>query len=442
MGKGHEGHGPARRVFGLGLAGLLAGLALGGCRTASVATQNLDAVLSSTDSFRYRAATTGVWADFYRSSFGALRSLGINAGPEAEAEVKDVRNPSKVALSNLIELAESTEGNEAWRHNEQVRTFARYATSAPSQLCRERAQLELVPHALRLGVDQPYAAPEAAANQAELRQALEGLVDATRRIVAEGGELSATARADFDAAIVVLEETQIDVAGGSRLLRAIGPFFKGRAGTGLPGEQRERLQALSLKVQAEMIREALYAGVLDRSDTVRAAGMRANIAVHGEDFALEALFALVPQRMIPDPVQQAYGRFGVPQVPVEFTETFLAVFEAFERFGMPFAAKKPSALGIETRGSLFATCWQISINDLMFSDRARHGAMRALEATSQAGLDTYRSEEWDAWFRTVGPALERELRGLRQSEAERSEAEQSEAGASPNEADGADGPGT
>ncbi|MEM8712330.1 MAG: hypothetical protein AAGG01_15370 [Planctomycetota bacterium] len=416
MGKGQEARTPAQRALGLGAAGMISALALGGCRTASVATQNLDAVLSSTDSFRYRAAITGVWTDLYRSSFGALRSLGVNVGPGAEAEVKDVRNPSKVALENLIELAESTEGNRAWLHNEQVRTFARYATSAPSQLCRERAQLELVPHAQRLGIDQPYTAPETAANQAELRQALEGLVDATRRIVAEGGEVSTTARADFDAAIVVLEETQLDVSGGSRLLRAIGPFFKSRVGTGLPTEQRERLQELSIKVQGEMIREALYAGVVDRSDTVRAAGMRSNIAVYGEDFALEALFALVPRQMIPDPVQEAYSRFGVPQVPVEFTDTFLAVFDAFERSGLPFAAKKPSALGIETRGSLFATCWQICINDLMFTDRARHGAMRALEATSQAGLSTYRSEEWDAWFRTVGPALEKELRALRASE--------------------------
>jgi hypothetical protein len=319
-----------------------------------------------------------------------------------------------VALKNLIELATSDEGPEAWLHNEQVRLFARYATTAPSQLCRERAVLELVPHAKRLGVTEPYEPLEEAANQTELRQVLEGLVDATRRIVAERGQVSETARADFDAAVDVLAETRMNVAGGSRLLRAIGPFFKGG---GLPSDQRERLTELSLKVQKDLAREALFAGTVDRSDVVRSAGMKANIAVYGEDFAIEALLALVPRKSVADPVAEAFGRFGVTPVPIDFNMTLVAVCNAFARGGLPFAAKKPTALGVETRGTLFATMWQIAINDLAFDDRARIAAMRALNEMSGAQLDTVRSEEWDTWFRGVAPALEKELQELRRAEA-------------------------
>ena len=50
-----------KRAFLLGVGALAL---LGGCRTATVATQNLDAVLTSNDRFTYNAATTGVWMQF------------------------------------------------------------------------------------------------------------------------------------------------------------------------------------------------------------------------------------------------------------------------------------------------------------------------------------------------------------------------------------------
>ncbi len=400
--------GPKRALWlGVGALSLLAG-----CRTTTVATQNLDAVLTSNDKFSYNAATSGVWGDLFQSSIGALKSLG--GARTAAPKVQPVLNPSKVALTNLMDLATADEGPVAWRHNEQVRSFARYATSAPSQLCRERAVLELVSHAKRLGVTEPYTALDETANQSELRQVLEGLVDATRRIIAERGQVSETANADFDAAIAVLEGTQLNVASGSRLLRLIGPFFKGG---GLPSEQRAQLEELSLQIQKDIAREGLYAGVVDRSDVVRAAGMTANIGVYGEDFAIEALLALVPRANVADPVAEAFNRFGVPPVPIEFDATIVAVCDAFARGGLPFAAKKPTSLGVETRGTLFAVLWQISINDLAFSDRARNAAMRALNATSGAQLDTLRFEDWDTWFRGIAPALEEELQALKRAEA-------------------------
>ena len=399
-----------KRAFLLGVGAVAL---LGGCRTATVATQNLDAVLTSNDGFSYNAATTGVWSDLFDSSVGAIKSLGRRRA--SAPKVKPVLNPSRIALKNLMELATSKEGPDAWRFNEQARTFARYATSAPSQLCRERAVLELVPHAQRLGITEPYVPLDETANQSELRQVLEGLVDATRRIVAERGQVSETASADFDAAIAVLDETQLNVASGSRLLRLLGPFFKNG---GLPSDQRAQLEELSLKVQKDIVREGLFSGVVDRSDLVRSAGMKANIAVYGEDFAVEALLSLVPRRNVADPVAEAFDRFDVPQVPIEFDSTLVAVCEAFDRGGLPFAAKKPTALGIETRGTIFAVLWQISINDLAFSDRARNAAMRALDSVSGANLDTLRSEEWDTWFRGVAPALEKELDAVQRAETE------------------------
>ena len=398
-----------KRAFLLGVG---AALLLGACRTTTVATQNLDAVLSSTDSFRYNAATTGVWEDLFSNSLASLKSL-TRGKPPAPKE-RGVPNPSRVALANLLRLADSDEGPEAWRHNEQVRTFARYATSAPSQLCRERAVLSLVPHAKRLGITEPYSPLEEPANASELRQVLEGLVDATRRIVDEHADPSATAIADFNAALEVLNDTQLNVASGSRLLKAIAPFIKGG---GLPATQREQLAELSLKVQGDLVREALFAGVVDRSDVVRSAGMKASISVYGEAFAVEALLALVPRENVADPVAEAFSKFSVPPVPIQYDNTLIAVCDSFAEAGLPFLAKKPTALGVETRGTLYAVLWQISINDLAFGNRPRHAAMRALHTMSGGQLESLRWEEWNDWFRGVAPALEEELSALKRTEA-------------------------
>jgi hypothetical protein len=152
---------------------------------------------------------------------------------------------------------------------------------------------------------------------------------------------------------------------------------------------------------------------VDQTDVVRSAGMRSNIAVYGDDFAIEALLKLVPPRNVATPVAKAFARFNVPPVPVEFDMTFISICEAFELRGLPLAAKTPDSIGVETRGTIFATFWQIAINDLMFSDQSRNAAMRALGSLSGAQLETLRSEEWDTWFRGVAPALEEELKALR-----------------------------
>ncbi|MEL6904955.1 MAG: hypothetical protein AAFP22_06090, partial [Planctomycetota bacterium] len=263
---------------------------LAGCRTTRVAVQNLDAVLSSTDGFRYQGRTTTPLRDLVESGLGVI-ALPFG-GREDDDGLQPIPNPTKLSVDELIRLADSTQGGRAWRENESVRVFARFAVGAPAQLARERALLELVPHARRLGIDAlpPLDEDAVSANAPELLEALDGLVDAARARLSESGAATGTQKADFDAAVGVLERAELDVAGGTRLLRALGPFLRASR---LPADARERLEELSTAVQQRLVARALRRGLSDRSALARAAAYRASIELFGDAFAVEAVFACV-----------------------------------------------------------------------------------------------------------------------------------------------------
>lgn len=378
-----------------------------GCRGTSVATQNLDATLSATNQFRYQGAITSLWRDALDLGFGSITdAAGVEQSPD---KIVVIKNPTKLALKNLKNLTESTQGRSQWRQNEQVRTLARWARYSPSQLCRERALLDLAPHGERLTVIDPFF-PDEAANAAELIAALSGLVDAMREIVVKKSDLTETAQADFDAAIDVLASTSIDIEGGSRLLRALGPFMKGNA---LPRELRDRIDELSVDVQETMIREAIWAGARDGSQFVRAAALQVGIQVYGEPYRAEALLALGPRGDLPPAVVEKYTRFDIPTVPPAMSRVHVAVSDSYKEAGLPMDARRQTESGIELRGTLVFTLLRIASSELTFTDEARHAAMRALSTVSDGELKTLRPEEWDDWWRTVAPRLETELEALR-----------------------------
>lgn len=381
-------------------------LGLAGCRTTSVATQNLDAVLSSSDGFRYQGDTTTVFKDTF-AGFVERLTLGLG-GTSEEAELDKIPNPTRLGLENLILLGKSRQGPAAWRHSEQVRVFTRFARSAPSQLLRERALLELRTHGRRLRVPTEFTplGEAEAANAAELLVSLDGLVDATRRLLAEGGE---TARVDFDAAVAVLEGASYDVQGGSRLLRAIGPFLKGSR---LPAAQRERLEELSLAVQRRLVREALAYGTGDPSPVARAAAMVSNIEVFGDPFLVEATLAMVPDRYVPAELLERHRTFAVPQVPADFGEVHLAVCGALRARGLPEPVQGGDVEALQLRGSLLAALRLMAINDLAYPARSRNAAMRALGVLSGGALATLREEEWNRWFEAEADQLGTEIERL------------------------------
>lgn len=385
-------------------------LAMSGCRTTSVATQNLDAVLGSNDQLRYRGDTTTVFKDLLSS---VLEQATLGAGQTSESAALDpIRNPTELGLENLILLARSRQGPELWRHNEQVRVLTRYARYAPSQLLRERALLELGVHGQRLELPPGFVASESPATAADLAGVLNVLVDATRVLLEDRS--SSAAREGFDEAIARIAELEYDVQAGARILRAVGPFLRG---TGLPGDQQVRLAELSIYVQRHCVREAIQAGLFDPSPVTRAAAVRAGIEALGEPFLIESALALVPAAFTSKVVRERFDVFGVPTVPPDFVEVHLAVGEALMSNGLPAAAVSPTADGLELRAVLFSALHFVAVNDRLYPDRSRHAAMRALGALSGGELATFREEEWDAWFKTRADQLGTEIRRLRREAA-------------------------
>ncbi|MEM6672904.1 MAG: hypothetical protein AAF726_08665 [Planctomycetota bacterium] len=397
-----------RPLLALALAAALLGSA---CRTTSVATQNLDATLSSGDTFRYQGRTTSVWRETLDYGFDAVRRVIRAADPDDR--MRAIANPTKLALENLIDLEDSSEGRAEWRHGEQVRTFTRYARYAPSQLCRERALLALREHGQRLELTEGHRPNDAAANAPELMEALDGLVDAMRGIVARRGRGDETDLADFRAALEVLRTTPVDIQGGSRLLRALSPFMRSGA---LPRELRDEVDDLSIEVQRKLIPEAIWAGVRDQSELVRAAAFRSGTAIYGDLFRIEAILALAPPSDIRERVREAYRRFDIPTVAPNLGQVHVAVADDLAENGMPLAARRQTLAGVELRGTIVFVLLRIAASELTFTEPAQHAAMRALGTVSGGELETLRPEEWDDWWQVVGPRLEAEIKALEQPE--------------------------
>lgn len=382
-----------------------------GCRTTSVATQNLDAVLGSNDTLRYQGDTTSLFNEVFAGTISRL-TLGFAKASE-EAALDPIKNPTRLGLENLLMLSRSRQGPRAWRENEQVRVMARYARFAPSQLLRERALIELGAHGKRLGVEAAFELPERSANAADLMVSLDGLVDATKALLANSS--SETAKADFDAAVALLERADYDVQGGTRLLRAIGPFLRG---VGLPGAQREALEGLSLDVQRRCVREALQFGLIDRSPVARAAAFHGGIEAFGEPFLVEATLALVPSAFSSPAIRERFNSFGIPSTPPNFTEVFLSVAAALQETGLPEAAQLETVESKELERVLYSALHFVALNDLLFPERARNAAMRALGVMAGGELVTYREEEWDDWFKTRADQLGTEIQRLRAEEGQ------------------------
>ena len=388
------------------LIAVLIAASLAGCRGASVATQNLDVVLSSTDNFRYRGATTNRWKDLMVTGLNSVRSV-VSAADRPQS-LQTISNPTEFAFDNLLDLSASTQGPVAWRHNEQVRVVARFAVYAPSQLCRELALRQILSHAERLDLSEPFVPPNPPASPAELIEAVDGLTDALRAVSRR--RVTETARADFDAALTLSEELDVDVQGGARLLRALGPFLRGRS---ISGEFKAQVTELSEQVQRRMVAEALWSGARDRSFFVRATGLRVGMEVYGDAYRVEALLALSNSSAGLPWIQEEFSEFQLPPTPINADPVFVAVAQNYEAEGLPLAARRETKQGLELRAALATTLLQIAIRDNLYGARAQHAAMGALSAMSGGELVSLRSEEWLSWGEEALDRLAEQAQALR-----------------------------
>jgi hypothetical protein len=395
------------QIIELGLLFGIAALA-GGCRTGETASHNLDVVLSSEDRLRYvgdiQSAMEALLADFVDPSMLEEGSWLAGGGEEA------IKDPTDVAIENLLQLADTDDGPPRWREAEEVRHFARYAVACPAGLARERALIEIAPHGVRLGLTEPYEPPARPANAEELRVRISGLVDGARGLLVARSGAGDTALTDFEAACQVLAAAEIDLAGGRRALAAVSPFL--RSG-GLPERARDALVALSESLQRRLVGEALAHGLRDPLPYVRAAALRANTEVFGDSFLVEAALvvgARPAQELLPDGHGRAFQRFGLVSDEVDVGEARVEVFRLLIERGVPGPAAGTDAQSLALRFGLLVTLMQVATRFDLFESETRTHAMLALDAVSGARLGSIREEVWDTWWRETGPELQEAYR--------------------------------
>lgn len=387
---------------------LLALLALcTGCRSADVASANLDQLLNEEGGFRYSGKLTSGFDSLLQS---VIDPDWLSDDSPLKAEVQSIEDPAGEALKNLLALREGgIDLSGPYLHAEQVRHYARYAVACPSALCRERAFLELGPHAERLGFEEVDLSPDEAANAPELREGIRGLRQVLVDLAADG-ERDETTRRDFVAACELLGRLELDIEGGRRLLRVIAAFGQLPA---LDEVDLAPMLALSESVQRRVVSLALTRGRYDPHGIVRAAAYRAHHAVHGPAFLHEALLALRPPRFTEDGQVAVTERFQLlpellPDRDVD-PGPALTVLALLREHGLPRLDEPPEEasgrrlaqlrvlVGIVTRGILDPPN---PLEDRIpaYPDRVRVQTMRTLGVVSGAGFASLREEDWARWW--------------------------------------------
>jgi hypothetical protein len=381
---------------------------IAGCQAGETASHNLDVVMSSEDRLRYVGNIHGFFesliADFVDPNMLEEGSWLAGSGDDP------IKDPTDVAIENLLELADSTDGPARWREAEEVRQFARYAIACPAGLARERALLELGRHGVRLGLTEPYQPPVRPANAEELRVRISGLVDGAQGILTARPEGRDTALVDFEAACQVLAAAEFDLAGGRRALATVSPFLRSSK---LPKRANEAVVVLSESLQRRLVSEALAHGLVDPRPYVRAAAMRSNTEVFGDAFLVEAALvvgARPAQEFLPDGHGRGFQRFGLKSDPLDASDARVEVCRLLVERGLPEPATGVDAQSLALRFGMLVTLMQVATRFDLFESETRTHAMLALEALSDARLGAIREEVWDTWWRTAGPALQETYR--------------------------------
>jgi len=384
-------------------SGLLWSLALPGCRSVEVASENLDSLHGPGGRHRYSAELTSPWRQTVAKVQGSLMA---EAQPASSAKVrKRVRNPSGRILEELLDLA-SFEPSSPSVQASQVRAYAWLGLVDPSVLVRERSFLELRGHVQRLQLEAPPEVldPEEVVDPAELLHLVRGLYDSAAPVLEKGEAMTPTERADLEATLELIGERSYDEEGGRRLLEALANLFDGR-----DPERPELAPLLELsdQLQADLVGQALAGGLRDEAPSVRAAAFRTAHAAYGDAFLAEALVCLDAGTRL-----QGLDRFGLLRPRPEDEEVFMATFELVAEHGLPSGDPWGVGMGEGPAGirrlTLELVVLRIALDYTVYGDRARTAALLALLAIEPEGPRTLRAEDWQVWWmQTSRPRLER-----------------------------------
>jgi len=402
-------HGPGRtRASGLALS--IGGIALllcatgAGCRSAAVASANLDALHGPDGRYKYKARQLTPM-----KAFMAQILLATGLSPEQVLEQQkesSIPNPARKTLAGLLILADGPdqESAPAGLRVQRVRQFAYLSCEDPSALVRERALIELGPIAAQADLGAPMPLVAEPANAPELSEAIIGLAEVIKPMLRSSVSVTETQRVDLEAACGLLAEMGFDVDGAHRIL-AVTAAVLGRPDA---DELFAPVAAFSAEVERSMIRQALARSLQDPVALTRAAAIEANWRAYGGDFLAEAMRATGGAPPAEDSV------FKMAPVWPADEEVFLTVFRLVREHGLPAGAEDRAA-----RLQQLFTLSTVAVDYSLFSDRTRNGAMLALGTVSGSGFQSLRLEDWQIWWDDHST---REQAALRQLDTERAQA--------------------
>ncbi len=381
----------SRLLLALGAFGSL----LSACRSADLASANLDQVMGQDNTFRYSGRIQSGVGYLLRSVIDPswLDGNSLLAG---ESD-KPIPNPTRTALSNLLALRKGSAGLKGpFLRAERVRQYARYAAFCPSTLCRERALLELVPLAAELDLGEDLSPPsENVANAAELGEGMRGLREVLVQLAGAKEERSETLQDDFRAACALLGNLELDIEGGRRLLRIIAAFGQLE---GLRGTDLTPLLALAESVERRMVTLALSRARYDPSGSVRAAALRVGFAAYGDPFLHEALLNLVtPRRRDGNGALVTSPRYHLLPEIGDAPEPYETVFALVRAEGLPTVGESPAEAIASHLAELHALM-QVVHDFSTYPDPIRALAMITLGEVSGASISSLREEDWERWW--------------------------------------------
>ncbi len=372
-----------------------------GCKDLSVASSNLDALLDENDHLRHVAPVRSGLRYYFETVIDP-RWFGRDAGYWKGREVV-VPDPSTTALGNLLVLAKGRGAKPAHRQIIQVRQFSRYAVRSPGVLVRERAVLELAPHAQRLGLTdlssvltQPIEQVDLA-NGAELSTLLAGLIDTIEPIVRQGSQADETACEDFALACQQVEVERMELDGLWRMLKALETFA---ARVDLDRELFAPLRDLSERLQRRSVALALAGTGRDPAPRVRAASLWAMYQAFGPEVLAEALVRL-REELPPEPDQ----RFGLAKSQLAEGLVIRKLAQLLGENGWPERAALTPRDGLLEEFQDHKALLVIVNEGAFFESHSRVTIMQALQKLVPDGPRSLREEDWVAWWNEWSQAI-------------------------------------
>ena len=348
------------------LACALAAAGAAACQVAEAHVYNLGQVRDPDGSTR-RVGAPMTAAEYLARTY-LFTGLTVNQMELADKEPGPIEDPDRLALDNLIALAEC-DTSDPWIRAQQVDMCTWLAVDDDYTLARERAVLALlalgrdleVPGPRNLAPDAPVATPD------DLVGPLADLVRHVRPFLERredpGAPLADTCRA--------LSELVFDRQGARRVVLATGLLLE-RGGFAEPA--LEPLRTLHEEAARTAVALALGSALGDESEWVRAAALHVGTELTGGGMALARLRAL---ESASEPV-------------------LVRVLAGLSRHGLP----DPQEPLDEEQAWRYRAAWIVLLLDHAISPygRVSIGACRALERVSGSGMASLRWEDWHLWW--------------------------------------------